>query len=410
MKKSLTLAVLAAFLLAAPTLAQRKDLKYKLYGFVRTELYYNDRENLAPVEGNFYLWPLDHSYDADGKDLNRHFNGDFYSFTSRVGMDLSGPGLLGAESSAKIEADFGGFSSSNTMLRVRQAYIQLSWKNDNLLVGQTWHPMFGSVMPTVLSIACGAPFQPFNRSPQIRYQHQADKVKLTTSALWQYQYTSSGPQGGSEEYIRQGCLPELFAGADWKPNSHVLTGAGFHFISIAPRTSSVWNDKTYKVSERMSTYSYEAHFQYHTDDFTFAAKTTMASSLDHCGMMGGYGVTSIDKQTGKQDYTAFRHSSSWINFVYGKNWQPDLFIGYSKNLGTEKELVSSKSIYGKGLNIDQLLFINPGLCYHKAQWEVGVEYTMATAWYGDITASDGKVRDTHTVTNNHFLAMMMYHF
>ena len=178
------------------------------------------------------------------------------------------------------------------MLRIRQAYVALDWEKSQILIGQTWHPLFGSVYPDILNLSTGAPFQPFNREPQIRYQYKAGKVKLTASALWQLQYLSSGPNGMSEEYMKNSCVPEFYLGADYASGGW-LVGGGVHLISLKPRTSSVWNEKTYKVNERMTTFSYEAHAKYTGRNFAFAAKSLMASSLDHTALIGGYGIRNI---------------------------------------------------------------------------------------------------------------------
>lgn len=169
---------------------------------------------------------MDKSFDADGKDLNATPNGSFYTFTSRLGLDVTGPDIGKARSSAKIETDFGGFSGSNTMLRIRQAYVNLDWGKSAVLVGITWHPLFGAVMPDVLNLSTGAPFQPFNRSPQIRYQYKANsRVQLTASVLWQLQYLSSGPKGMSEDYIKNSCIPEMFVGGGFYPCGWLVDGA-----------------------------------------------------------------------------------------------------------------------------------------------------------------------------------------
>ena len=117
MKKLILL--LAGICMVFPATAQKKNFTYKFYGFVRGDLFYNTRVNMAPVDGNFYLYPLDKRPDADGKDLNAGPNGSFYTFTSRLGVDVTGPDIGTARSSAKIEVDFGGFSSGTTMLRIR---------------------------------------------------------------------------------------------------------------------------------------------------------------------------------------------------------------------------------------------------------------------------------------------------
>lgn len=408
MKKCLVL--LLYFLATMHLTAQKKNFTYRFYGFVRGDLFYNSRANMAPVDGNFYLYPLNEKPDADGKDLNSFANGSFYTFTSRLGVDLTGPMIGSARTSAKIETDFGGFTGSNTLLRIRQAYVALDWGKHNLLVGQTWHPLFGAVCPDVLNLSTGAPFQPFNREPQIRYQYSLKGVKLTAAALWQLQYLSSGPKGMSEEYIKNSCIPEFYVGADYASANGWLVGAGLHLLSLKPRTVSEWNGQTYKVNERMTALSYEAHLKYSGRNFTFAAKSLMASALDHTALLGGYGVCSVDDKTGEQGYTPFRHSTTWLNFTYGKRWKPSLFIGYTKNLGTGKSLVSTDKLYGMGLDIDQLLTFNVNLSYNLPHWQFGFEYCPATAWYGTTDLANGRVGDTSAVTNHRILGLIMYYF
>lgn len=407
MKKLIVL--LAGICMSLPAIAQKKNFSYKFYGFVRGDLFYNTRANMAPVDGNFYLYPLDKKPDADGKDLNANPNGSFYTFTSRLGVDATGPNIGTARSSAKIEVDFGGFSSSTTMLRIRQAYVALDWEKSQVLIGQTWHPLFGSVFPDILNLSTGAPFQPFNREPQLRYQYKAGKVKLTASALWQLQYLSSGPNGMSEEYIKNSCVPELFVGADYASGGGWLAGGGVHLISLKPRTASVWNEKTYKVNERMTTLSYEAHVKYTGRNFAFAAKSLMASCLDHTALIGGYGISSINPDNGEQEYTPFRHSTSWVNVTYGTKWKGHFFAGYTKNLGTTDALASDTK-YGMGLDIDQVFSTNIAFSYNLPHWQIGLEYMPTTAWYGDTDRASGKVVNTHSVTNHRILGLVMYYF
>ena len=407
--KKLALLLVSMLTLFSAT-AQKKNFTYKFYGFVRGDLFYNTRANMPPVDGNFYLFPLDEKPDADGKDLNATPNGSFYTFTSRLGLSVTGPNVGSARTSACLETDFGGFSGSTTMLRIRQAWVALDWDKSNVLIGHTWHPLFGSVFPDMLNLSTGAPFQPFNRSPQIRYQYKAGNVKLTASAIWQLQYTSSGPKGMSEDYIKNSCVPEFYVGADYTSGNGWLAGAGIHLISLKPRTTSEINDKVYKVNERMTTYSYEAHLKYTGRNYTFAAKSLMASCLDQTALIGGYGISSVDPKTGEQEYTPFRHSTTWANFTYGTKWKTGLFLGYTKNLGTDDELTASKTVYGMGLDIDQLLTVNMNFSYNLPHWQIGLEYSPATAWYGTIDQKNGKVGNTHAITNHRILGLVMYYF
>ena len=355
--------------------AQKSDFSYRFYGFVRGDLFYNTRANQAPVDGNFYLYPLDCDLDSKGNDINATPNGSFYTFTTRLGIDMDGPKIGNATSSAKIEVDFGGFSASTTMLRIRQAYVALDWRRIRLLIGQTWHPLFGNVVPDVLNLSTGAPFQPFNREPQIALSWHTSRVHFTLAALWQLQYTSSGPKGGCDEYLKNSCIPELYFGADYRYERWIV-GAGAHMISLKPRTYStvidgMGSERRFKVNERMTTFSCEAHVQYKSSKWSVAAKTLLASCLDHTALLGGYGISKVDPVTGEQEYTPIRHSTSWINLTYGTRWKGHFFVGYTKKLGSSRPLVTDVQ-YGMGLDIDQLCSFNMAVSYNLPHWQIGL--------------------------------------
>ena len=387
--------------------AQKKKFSYKFYGQVRGDLFYNSRSNAEIVDGLFHLYPKDIAPDADGKDLNARPDGSFYLLYSRLGLDVSGPNIGKAKSSVKIELDFRGSGSNFALFRIRHAYVNLDWGKSAVLIGQTWHPLFGDVYPQMLNLSTGAPFNLFNRSPMLRYRYTNSGWQLTAAAIWQLQYLSAGPNGKSEEYIKNSCIPEFFVGADYKGNNWVA-GAGMEVLSLKPRTQSTVGQSVYKVNERITSLSFEAHAKYTNNDWMVSAKTMLASNLTQGCMLGGYGVTAIDARTGEQEYTPFRHSTTWINVVYGKKWQPGLFVGYLKNLGTSKALAGST--YGVGLDVDQVFTTNVQLSYCLPHWKIGMEYSPSVAWYGDMNKGNGKIVNTHSVTNHRILGVVMYMF
>jgi hypothetical protein len=404
-----TVAILFLWI-STPLFAQREKFDYQFYGFVRGELYANSRQNTETVDGLFYLLPNDRLLDANGKDLNGTPSSSFYTFTSRLGMNIKGPDVGTAKSSAKFETDFGGNAGITFLLRVRQAYVKLDWESgSSLLLGQTWHPFFGEVSPQVLNLSTGAPFQPFNRSPMIQYQFAKNGWKLQTSAIYQLMYLSTGPLGKTEDYQKNGLLPELCLGADYG-HGGFLAGAGVELLSLKPRMQSTVNGNIYRVDERITSLSYEAHAKYTQGLLYLAGKTILSSNMNHTAMLGGYGVCGIDALTGEQQYTPFRHSTTWVNAVYGKHWQGGFYGGYTKNLGSDKALLGTDKIYGLGMNLDQLLSTSVQFSYNLPNWKVGIEYQAASGWYGTTSLSDGKVSDTHSVTNHRIVALFMYYF
>lgn len=407
MKKYILLSL--CLMVASGSFAQTKDFKFKFYGQVRTDLYYNSRANQETVDGLFYMYPKDRNRDPDGNDLNSTPNGNFYTLYSRLGVDVAGPQLGTAKTSAKVEMDFRGTSTSYSVVRLRHAYFNLDWGKSALLLGQTWHPLFGDVSPQILNLSVGAPFQPFSRAPQIRYRYTNRSFQFTGAAVWQSQYLSQGPAGKSQEYIKKGCIPEVYIGANYKEGGW-LAGAGIEMLSLKPRTEATGeNGKSYKVNERITTLSYEAHVKYTDKNWFVGAKSVLGSNLTQASGLGGFGIKSVDERTGKQKYTPIRFSSSWLNVVYGQKWKPGVFVGYAKNLGTSDALVSEK-LYGTGTNLDQLMTAGAELTYNVPHWKFGLEYTLSSAWYGSLKQSNGKITDTHAVCNNRIVAVAMFMF
>ena len=245
---------------SAGVMAQKEGFGYKFYGQVRTDLFYNSRSNSETVDGLFYMYPKDVAPDADGKDLNAKPDGNFYTLYTRLGVDVTGPTLGKAKTSAKVEVDFRGSGTTYSLFRIRHVYFNLDWGKSALLVGQTWHPLYGDVAPEILNLNMGAPYQPFSRAPQVRYRFTNKNFKLTAAAIWQSQYLSVGPSSNeagavttvkSQSFMKNGCLPEFYLGMDYN-RPGLLAGAGVHVSSMSPRTESKYNDNIYKVSERVT--------------------------------------------------------------------------------------------------------------------------------------------------------------
>lgn len=400
---SLSLVALNGF---AEEVESKKGFELKIYGQVRADLFYNTRANAESVDGLFYSYPMDIKLDAEGNDLNDQDNSNMYLLYSRLGLDVKGPKLGSAKTSAKIEFDFRGSGTTLSLIRLRHAYFNFDWGKSSVLAGQTWHPFFGEVSPQMLNLNTGAPFQPFSRAPQVRYRFNHNGLQLTASAVWQSQFLSNGPDGKSNKYIKNSCVPEIHFGADYK-TKNLIVGAGVDMTSLVPRTQSTVDGNTYKVNERITTVSGEVHAKYTTPMWYFAAKSTLASNLTQTSMLGGYGVCDIDPITGQQSYTPNYNSSSWVNVVWGKKWKVGAFGGYMKNLGSTKEV---SSLIGTGVDVDQIVCGSAEVTYNLPHWRIGLEYNYTAAWYGDLNKANGKIVNTHSVDNHRIVASATFSF
>lgn len=408
---------LAFALLAAGTAsAQKKHFDYKFYGQIRTDLFYNTRSNSETVDGLFYMYPKDEVKDPNGEDLNGAPNGNFYTLYTRLGVDVKGPELgHGIRPSAKVEVDFRGSGTSYSMIRVRHAYFNLDFKkHSSLLVGQTWHPLYGDVAPDIMNLNMGAPYQPFSRAPQARYRLHQKKFQLTAAAIWQSQYLAVGPANNevgtvttakSQDFLKNSLTPEFYLGLDYK-TPQLQAGVGMEMMSMTPRTTSKVGAQTYRVHERITSLSYEAYVKYQKESFLLAAKSVLGSNLTQTSTVGGYGITATDPVTGEQEYTPLKTSHTWVNVMYGKKWRGGLFGGYLKNLGATEKV---SGLIGTGLNLDQLATATAEVSYNLPNWKFGLEYSYCNAWYGS-NDEKGKVVDTHRVDNHRIVAVALFQF
>ena len=410
MKKGLLIAMIMG-LFAGGLSAQEKP-SVKLYGFIRNYACFDTRESLTSNSEQFYYMPKDELLDAAGKDINEQPNMMLLSITTRLGLNVTGPEFLGAKTSAKIESDFAGFGTSNTVLRIRQAYAKMDWEKHNVLVGQAWHPMMGDMMPDVFSLETGAPFTPFSRTPQVRYNYVNKGWTLTATALYQYQYTSYGPDGASFNYARNAAVPEMYLQAMYK-NGNFMIGAGIDILTLKPRQSYTLSAETYKCNENLFTsFSPTIFASYKKGNWGFKSRITYAQNAAHMSMISGYAVTKI-KENGEQEYGSINSIGGWFDYTYKEQLKKGYltwcwFLGYTKHLGCKDDIVGP--IYMRGeRNMDRMWRDALSVLYTHNAMSIGIEWSTTRVAYGKAD-SRYKVSDTHTVENNRICAMLKYNF
>ena len=419
---------------------------FKLYGFVRNYFIYDSRESVSGTADLFYYLPKDVSM-KDGIDINDESSFRFVALTSRLGVDVTGYSIGNVHFGAKIEGDFyAGLSNSTNanatvyfpsstkisgtaQARLRQAYATVTWKDlpmgeDQkatvaLKIGQGWHPMAAD-FPHVFSLEVGAPFGPFSRTPLVQMDaNLGSNWFVSAAALWQMQYQSNGPIGGSAMYMKYGKTPEAYAALGYKTKNFLIK-AGVDVLSIKPRVFGTLNEKTVKVSDRKTSVLGYAYAQYSYKKFAVKAKTTYGEGGEHMNLMSGYAKIG-ENSDGSWNYASLRNSSSWLSLIYGKKWQGVLMLGYVKNLGLAEAAsgpLANSDVYfcTNGFsNINQMYRINPQIIYNIGKLNVGLEYQWTSVQYGEY--NEGKLnefgladKNLHWVGNHRINMMVKYNF
>ena len=395
--------------------AQDKAVKAEIYGFVRNYFTYDSRSCVQSNEGLFNMLPYDVNYGTNGEDLNEIPSVRFLSMTTRFGLNVTGPEIFGAKSSAKFESDFCGASSGTAFnLRIRQAFTKLAWEHSDLLVGQAWHPMSGDLMPEVFSLATGAPFNPFNRSPQVRYNYAPVKgLSFTAAALYQYQYGSVGLDGKtSNTYSRNALVPEFFVGMTAK-GEHLTGGFGVNASTIAPRVVA----NNMRVDERLTSYSAMVFGSLKVDYLSVRAKAVYGQNTSHMQQPTGFGIVETF-DNGVNSYESMQLGSAWITMMYGKKLRYGFFAGWLKNFGSAGEKFTSL-VVRNNTGMDQAYRFSPIVTYKVQNMQIGLEYEHTAAAYGEYFVhendyprqlTNGTVTNTHWVANNRVCVMVKYDF
>ncbi len=419
---------------------------FKLYGFIRNYFAFDSRESVSGTGDLFYYLPKDVKMNEAGtEDLNATSSFRFLALTSRLGVDVSGYSINNVHFGAKIEGDFyaGLSNSSNTnagvyfpgnakisgtaTARLRQAFATITWKelgkeqqnSVGLKIGQAWHPMAAD-HPHLFSLEVGAPFGPFSRTPLAQMDaNLGEHWVLSAAAIWQMQYQSTGPIGGSALYMKYGKTPEMYAALAYKSKGFLLR-AGVDVVSIKPRVLGQLDGNTVKVSDRKTSVLGYVFTQYSYKKFAVKAKTTFGQGGEHMNLMSGYAKIS-ENSDGSWNYASLRNSSSWVSMSYGKKWQGVLFLGYVKNLGLAEAAsapLAKADVYfcGNGFsNINQMYRINPQIIYNIGKLNVGLEYQLTNVQYGEYDG--GKLneyglatKNLHWVCNHRVNMMVKYNF
>lgn len=393
MKKSLFLLAVISVNLIIAQQSKEGDI-IKLSGFIKSDFFFDSRQVVSIREGHFLLYPANESLDPNGKDINDKANFNALSIQTRLNAKITGPEALGAKTSGTIEGEFFGTSDADVNgFRLRHAFVTLSWSSTTLLVGQTWHPMFVTdVFPQVVSFNTGVPFQPFSRNPQIRLTHSIGNFNLIAALCSQRDFTSNGPAGFSSSYLRNSVIPNSHVQLQYK-NENVVTGIGVDLKTLTPRLETI---KKYKSDETISSYSFLGYLKIKSRTFNWLFETVYGGNNTDLMMLGGYAVKSTNSVNGLEEYEQLKVVSCWTDLTIGTDIQPGVFVGYTKNLGSEEEL--SGALYTRVSNIDKILRVSPRIVFNYGKFRIAAEAEATIASYGAVDKF-GKVNNSKNITN-----------
>ena len=347
---------------ADSTKVKKESHSLNLYGFARSEMYVNSRENYEAKGGIISLYPKPIELDDYGFDKNAKVNAAFLAITSRVGLkytykldDLS----LGAH----IEGDFCGTSTYIDIFRLRHAYAFVNYKRHSVLVGQSWHPYYDGVFPNVLTLNGGTPTGIINRSPQVKYDYAImPELRLTAA------FVTEGIKG-----IRPEALIGISGSKDgWK---YGVMGE-YRYLNVEHTFASEKGTTVRPIP--LHSFSGTAYTEYKKDKWLFNARVMGGQNLSHLVILGGYGLVSEDVENLTAEYSNINQLATYACASYGSKWKVNLFAGYLKNFGTGK---ACTTFYGTGTNIADVIKTAASVEFNYKGLNVALECEYSNAAY-----------------------------
>jgi hypothetical protein len=417
-KKTILFILMFIPLLAMSQEEQKPAFGIKFSGYVKNDIFLDSRKTCNALEGAFLLYPDNVKYDNDNVDINAHTRLTFLAIQSRLHGDIFGPDAFGAKTSGVIEAEFTGTQIGNANgFRLRHAYGKLSWESTDLLIGQTWHPMFvEGCFPEIMAMNTGSPFQPFSRNPQIRVVQKLKDFRFMLTLASQLDFTS----WGGTDAIRNATLPEVNLRIQYQhfnedKTRELFFGAGIDYKVLVPRLVT---DSNYATNASLNTYAAMAFFKYRNNYITFKMEGVYGQNLYDQVMLGGYAykytTDSAIIARGDFDYTSLNNVSAWADIATnGTKLQFGIFGGYTKNLGSRFNILTYKtgsSLFSRGWNIDYVYRVSPRIVFISGKMKMGIEGDYTVAGYGTSINSLGDVQDVKPVSNFRLMYSFFYYF
>ena len=459
--KQILLSLFAALSILGPGVVcsaqEETPAKVKVYGFIRNYMVFDTHEVSAGTQDLYFYMPKDRKM-VDGVDQNAVPSFRMLALTTRLGLDVGGYRIGDLKVSGNVEADFYSMNGSLATLRLRHAYASLLWDNlvlGDLLVhvGQTWHPMAAD-MPHVTNLETGAPFNPFNRSPQVMFHWTVGKFTWTGGILYPMQYLPVGPVNTtspvwnpstgryepkltygttkSADFNKYGLIPEVYLGVSFKSGGF-LGKAGANLFSSLPR----WEapaitvvdeatreltfdyDHTSVLKERLYAISPFVYLQFTKGSFQIKAKSILAQSGEHMNLLSGYAGT-YNWNRHSLEYTPMQDWASFVSVQAGRKFQFLCMLGYMQQLGTTKSVfayLANDRLNTLWLNtsadskIQRAFRATPTLAYNLGKLTFSLEYNCTGAWFGEGDRNRGGLYETgHWVLNHRVEQMVKFSF
>lgn len=360
-----------------------------LGGFVKFDGIIDSRQTVSVREGHLLLYPAQKSM-VNNEDQNANANTLFALFQTRLFGRITAPDAFGAKASGYFEGDFfGGSDATISHYVLRHAWMKLDWPKKEILIGQTWSPLFGSVFPGTVNFNTGAPMQPFSRNPQVAFTAKPNaKVRLTGTLMQQRDAFET--VGLTRKAQQRAVIPAIVGSASIK-SGDLTIGADVMHKTLRPAN----------LADNISTIAGDVYMKLDNKKVTFMAKAARGGDMsDHLSVGGWVKLTQGTTVT----YEALNTTSAWVDIQSKKPTSIGLFAGYLMNSGASEDLPTAATkdytTNARASNIANVLRVSPRVVKNMGKVRLAFELDYTSALYGSGRDSKGAPTENTAVAND----------
>ena len=380
--------IMALFALAVAQMGlAQEETSATLYGYAKGEFAFDSRQVVAAREGNFIDLA---SPNVTGNNV-ANFKG--WGIESRIGVRVNGPEFFGMKSEALIEGHF--FANANSgpddninNFGLRHAYVKLSSDKVEWLVGQFWHPMFvTNVSPGTYNFNAGSPFQPFNRSPQIRFSTKGN-VRFTLAAVTERDFTSLVYGGGN---AAKSGLPAFHTQLQFGSDEKFVGGFG---ANVKFTRNEGANAKT-AHGKTLAAFNFLAYAKAQfSENFAWKIYGNFGQNPSELLQLGSLAYNSTNDNL-KNSTTL----SLWTEFSgnFSESFEWGIFGGYSKdfvfNENNFNTNYATTSKFSQTVGVPGSTWrVSPRMGWKSGNTKLGLEFDYTSTTYGNFD-NKGKIKN-----------------
>jgi len=356
-----------------------------LGGFVKFDGILDSRQVASAREGHLLLYPLAKSM-SNNEDQNANPNLLFATFQTRLFGKIAAPDAMGAKVSGYFEGDFFGATDATISHYVlRHAWAKMEWKTKEVLFGQTWSPLFGSVFPGTVNFNTGAPMQPFSRNPQIQLTLKPSANFKVMGTLMQHR-DAFETVGLGRKAEQRAAIPTAIAGLQAK-SGNLTIGADVMYKTLRPAN----------LADNITTGAGDVYLKLDNKNVTFMAKGAYGGDMSDHLSVGGWVKETLNNAV---TYTALNTTTAWVDVQTKKATSVGLFAGYLVNGGASEDLASASTkdySNARGSNILNVWRVSPRVVHNAGKLRLALEADFTSAEYG--SGRDAKGAPTLITSN-----------